>query len=80
MSDALNAHRTLLEKWRKAMDLVRPGRPLDPHFDDARQAVTRLPRAAHPAGQALAGRWADLGSGAGFPGVALAVLHPGAEV
>jgi 16S rRNA G527 N7-methylase RsmG len=85
MSDALTVHRTLLEKWRKAMDLVGPG-PLDPHFDDAREAVAWLPRAAMPVGApadgapGLSGRWADLGSGAGFPGVALAALHPGAEV
>jgi 16S rRNA G527 N7-methylase RsmG len=79
VSEALTAHRTLLEKWRKAMDLVGPG-PLDPHFDDAREAVGWLPRVAAPAGEPLAGRWADLGSGAGFPGVALAALHPGAEV
>ena len=79
MSDALDAHRTLLEKWRKAMDLVGPG-PLDPHFDDAREAVGWLPRVSVPPGAPLSGRWADLGSGAGFPGVALAALHPAAEV
>ena len=56
------AHLALLEEWRGAMDLVGPG-PLLPHFEDARQAVSWLqPR----------GLWADLGSGAGFPGIALA--------
>ncbi len=52
------------------MDLVGPG-PLEPHFDDARQAVSWL---------SPTGRWADLGSGAGFPGVALAAHHPDIEV
>ncbi len=66
----LLAHLALLEKWRRAMDLVGPG-PLSPHFDDAIAAVGWL---------AARGEWADLGSGAGFPGVALAVLHPGARV
>jgi 16S rRNA (guanine527-N7)-methyltransferase len=64
------AHLALLARWRLAMDLVGPG-PLEPHFDDA-EAVARAIEAR--------GRWADLGSGAGFPGVALAAWHPEAEV
>jgi 16S rRNA (guanine527-N7)-methyltransferase len=63
-------HRALLEKWRGAMDLVGPG-PLDVHFDDSRAAVEGL---------AARGRWADLGSGAGFPGVALATTFADATV
>jgi len=63
-------HRALLEKWRNAMDLVGPG-PLDVHFEDSRAGVEGL-RAT--------GRWADLGSGAGFPGVALATGFPDAHV
>lgn len=67
---ALDVHRALLEKWRGAMDLVGPG-PVQPHFDDAVAAVGWLD---------ARGEWADLGSGAGFPGIALAALHPGANV
>ncbi len=52
------------------MDLVGPG-PLDPHFDDANEAVRTLQ---------VEGRWVDLGSGAGFPGIALAAWHPAATV
>ena len=63
-------HQALLERWRKAMNLVGPG-PTDLHFDDS-EAVARL--------LSPAGRWADLGSGAGFPGVALAAWHPGISV
>lgn len=62
-------HEALLERWRKAMDLVGPG-PLGPHLDDA-EAVAR---SLSPTGS-----WADLGSGAGFPGVALAAWHPAAR-
>ena len=67
---AIDAHRRLLQKWRKAMDLIGPG-PMEPHFQDAIGAVRDLD---------VQGRWADLGSGAGFPGIALAAFHPGATV
>jgi 16S rRNA (guanine527-N7)-methyltransferase len=52
------------------MDLVGPG-PLDPHFEDAVAAVGWLE---------ATGEWADLGSGAGFPGSALAALNPDARI
>ncbi|MED5370748.1 MAG: RsmG family class I SAM-dependent methyltransferase [Myxococcota bacterium] len=65
-------HLELLRKWRKAMDLVGPG-PLEPHFQDARRAMQALPTQDGEL-------WADLGSGAGFPGVALAALHPTVRV
>jgi 16S rRNA (guanine527-N7)-methyltransferase len=63
-------HRDLLERWRKAMNLVGPG-PIAHHFLDSVQAIADL---------AVTGRWADLGSGAGFPGVSLAVRNPNARV
>ena len=66
LTAAEQTHLSLLEKWRKAMDLVGPG-PLEPHFEDARRAVSWI---------ASEGSWLDLGSGAGFPGIALAARHP----
>ena len=63
-------HLALLEQWRGAMNLVGPG-PVLPHFVDSIGAVSGL---------TAAGRWADLGSGAGFPGIALAARYPSAEV
>ncbi len=69
VNPAIDAHRRLLERWRQAMDLVGPG-PLGPHFEDAIAVADLL---------APRGRWIDLGAGAGFPGVALAALHPTAE-
>lgn len=70
LTSAENTHQVLLEKWRKAMDLVGPG-PLAPHFSDAIQAVSWIP---------AEGLWLDLGSGAGFPGIALAARHSNAQV
>jgi 16S rRNA (guanine527-N7)-methyltransferase len=70
VTDAVAIHRALLEKWRSAMDLVGPG-PLDPHFADAAAAVGWLD---------ARGEWVDLGSGAGFPGIALASCFPAAKV
>jgi len=64
------AHQALLERWRGAMNLVGPG-PTDLHFEDS-EAVARLLQAQ--------GRWADLGSGAGFPGVAVATWNPASQV
>ena len=70
MASPLDVHRELLERWRRAMDLVGPG-PIEEHFLDAQGAI---------AGLQARGRWADLGSGAGFPGVALAAAFPEANV
>jgi 16S rRNA (guanine527-N7)-methyltransferase len=70
LTPAEDAHFHLLARWRDAMDLVGPG-PLQPHFIDAIGAVEGLE---------AAGRWADLGSGAGFPGISLAARHPRARV
>lgn len=70
LTPAEQTHRELLEQWRKVMNLVGPG-PVDEHFEDAARAVSWTE---------LSGRWADLGSGAGFPGIALAARHPDAEV
>lgn len=72
---AEEAHKNLLAKWRKAMDLVGPG-PLEPHFEDAALAMAALRPQEGLQGQL----WADLGSGAGFPGVALAARHPELQV
>ena len=52
------------------MDLIGPG-DMEHHFVDARHAVDDL----H-----LTGRWVDLGSGAGFPGIALGALYPNVQL
>ena len=66
----VEVHRDLLEQWRTRMNLVGPG-PIDIHYTDAEKALEDLP---------LEGRWADLGTGAGFPGVVLAAMYPSVEL
>ncbi|MEZ4322971.1 MAG: RsmG family class I SAM-dependent methyltransferase [Myxococcota bacterium] len=69
-SRLLEVHRDLLERWRKVMNLVGPG-PLDVHYEDCERALVGFePR----------GRWADLGTGAGFPGIPFAARFPDVQV
>ncbi|MCB9680686.1 MAG: 16S rRNA (guanine(527)-N(7))-methyltransferase RsmG [Alphaproteobacteria bacterium] len=65
-SRLLQVHEDLLERWRERMNLVGPG-PVQVHYDDARHALEGL---------APTGHWADLGSGAGFPGIVFAAMFP----
>jgi 16S rRNA (guanine527-N7)-methyltransferase len=67
---AERVHYDTLAKWRRVMDLVGPG-DMDHHFIDSAQAVMGLP---------VAGHWADLGSGAGFPGISLAARFPAVQI
>ncbi|MEZ4240387.1 MAG: 16S rRNA (guanine(527)-N(7))-methyltransferase RsmG [Myxococcota bacterium] len=72
-SPLIAAHRRLLAQWRGAMNLVGPG-PLDPHYADADVGLALLDP------DPPAGRWADLGTGAGFPGIPFAARFPSARV
>jgi 16S rRNA (guanine527-N7)-methyltransferase len=64
--DLIAVHARLLERWRKVMNLVGPG-PLASHYDDSERALAWL----QPVG-----RWVDLGTGAGFPGIVFAARFP----
>jgi 16S rRNA (guanine527-N7)-methyltransferase len=67
--ERLTVHLDLLRRWQRAINLVGPATLADPwrrHFLDSAQLVKHLPDAA--------ANLADLGSGAGFPGMVLALL------
>jgi len=68
----LERYLALLERWQKAINLVSGASLKDPwrrHFLDSAQLIPMLPKAPL--------RIADLGSGAGFPGLVLAVMGAG---
>ena len=64
----LQTYEALLRKWQASINLVAPSTLPDlwnRHFWDSAQLVRLAPDAA---------RWLDLGSGAGFPGLVVAIL------
>jgi 16S rRNA (guanine527-N7)-methyltransferase len=66
--EQLTIYERLLRKWQTVENLVAPA-SLDHvwmrHFADSAQVLDIVPNASH---------WVDLGSGAGFPGMVLAIL------
>jgi 16S rRNA (guanine527-N7)-methyltransferase len=67
--ERLTVHLHLLQRWQPAINLVGPATLVDPwrrHVLDSAQLVNHLPAAA--------ANLVDLGSGAGFPGMVLALL------
>jgi 16S rRNA (guanine527-N7)-methyltransferase len=72
--DALDAYAALLADWQSRMNLVGPSTMphiWDRHFADSAQLVPLAPSGA---------AWLDLGAGAGFPGMVVALIDPAARV
>lgn len=67
--ERLETYKKLLRQWQKAVNLVAPG-TLDAvwhrHFADSAQLISLAPPGPR--------HWIDLGSGAGFPGLVIAIL------
>ncbi len=73
--DKLSHYHDLLLKWQKAINLVSPSTLKDAdtrHFLDSAQLITHLPQGAFTL--------ADLGSGAGFPSLVIAMLRPDIDI
>jgi 16S rRNA (guanine527-N7)-methyltransferase len=71
----LETYHALLLKWQKAVNLVGPGtipEAWERHFADSAQLAAMIPDTVKII--------ADLGSGAGFPGMVLAIMRPDLEV
>lgn len=72
--DKLSIYEALLRQWQKTINLVAPS-TLDHiwsrHFADSAQLLALAPPDAK--------RWLDLGSGAGFPGLVLAIMLAGRD-
>jgi 16S rRNA (guanine527-N7)-methyltransferase len=67
--ERLETYEALLKQWQKTINLVAPSTLADVwhrHFADSAQLLALAPPDAK--------RWVDLGSGAGFPGLVLAIL------
>lgn len=68
----LEAYVALLAKWQQKTNLISESTLGDVwrrHVFDSAQLATLVPNWRH-------GRWVDLGSGAGFPGMVLAIMRP----
>jgi 16S rRNA (guanine527-N7)-methyltransferase len=66
--EKLELYAELLRQWQKAVNLVAPSTLDDVwhrHFTDCAQLINRAPNAKI---------WVDLGSGAGFPGLVIAII------
>lgn len=69
----LDTYAALLQEWQQRMNLVGPStlpQLWTRHFTDSAQL----------AALGGAGRWLDIGSGGGFPGLVLAILMPNCQV
>jgi 16S rRNA (guanine527-N7)-methyltransferase len=67
--ERLKTYEALLKQWQKTINLVAPSTLADVwhrHFADSTQLLALAPPNAK--------HWVDLGSGAGFPGLVLAIL------
>jgi len=74
----LETYATLLRKWQARLNLVGPKTLPDlwsRHFHDSAQLLPLV--AAHRPG-GLPARWLDMGAGAGFPGLVIAIMGGGA--
>lgn len=74
MFEGLTTYHNLLIKWQKAINLVSPKTVVEAwhrHMADSAQLARLMPKK---------GVYADLGCGAGFPGLVIAIMRPDLQV
>lgn len=75
LSDKLSKYHELLLKWSKGINLVAPSTLTEAklrHFDDSTQILPLIPEGTRTI--------FDIGSGAGFPGMVIAIERPNIKV
>ncbi|MCF8159141.1 MAG: 16S rRNA (guanine(527)-N(7))-methyltransferase RsmG [Polaromonas sp.] len=81
--DSLLAYQALIEKWNKVYNLTAvrdPGDMLTHHLLDSLAVIAPLRRQLAPGADGRALRLLDVGSGAGLPGVVIAICCPDIQV
>ena len=79
----LLAYQAMIGKWTQVYNLTSirdPAEMMTHHLLDSLAAVPALQRHLHGAGLAQGGRLLDVGSGAGLPGVVMAICCPAVNV
>lgn len=82
-ADRLLAYLALIDKWRRVHNLTaitEPRAMLAQHLLDSLAIVRPLERVLADCAHVGAGRLLDVGSGAGLPGVVLAIMQPALEI
>lgn len=75
IKEKLDVYHALLLKWQAKINLISPNtieNAWERHFEDSLQLLNRIPEDTAVL--------ADLGSGAGFPGLVIAIIRPDIEV
>jgi 16S rRNA (guanine527-N7)-methyltransferase len=75
LNEKIDAYESLLKRWQNTINLVGPSTISEArkrHFEDSLQLLEDIPAAAKTL--------YDLGSGAGFPGLVLAIAKPDLDV
>ena len=81
--DQLLAYQTMISKWTKVYNLTSvrdPAEMMTHHLLDSLAAIPALQRHWHNAGLEQGSRLLDVGSGAGLPGVVIAICFPRVSV
>ena len=79
--EKIEIYADLLQRWQKSINLIGPNTATEAwqrHFFDSAQLFTLIQKnTQHDWGETKELKWLDFGSGAGFPGLVLAIMGAG---